>query len=94
VAVSCSSDSSALLALGLRTVAVAFRVGACAWDVGSLLYTPQDGVTKFPHWTVALAGLTEEKVSAIIEQFAIEKVRTAQDGIQSRNDEVMSLTIL
>ncbi|KAH5277151.1 non-reducing polyketide synthase elcA-like protein [Parastagonospora nodorum] len=73
VAVSCSSDTSTLLALGLRTVVVAFRVGACAWDVGSLLFAVQDTPRQFPHWTVALAGLSEEKVSAIIEQFAVEK---------------------
>jgi hypothetical protein len=54
---------------------VAFKVGACAWDVGSLFYAAaQDGSRQFPHWTVALAGLNEEKLLSIINQFAIEKV--------------------
>jgi hypothetical protein len=60
--------------LGLQTVAVAFRVGACTWDVGSLLYTSPNSSRSFPSWTSALAGIKEEDVLNIIEQFATERV--------------------
>nr|QGS83604.1 polyketide synthase [Shiraia bambusicola] len=55
--------------LGLETVAVAFRVGACAWELGSLISSSADDTLPYPSWTIALAGFREEQVSECIDDY-------------------------
>ena len=74
-AVSSSSNPSTLLFLGVQTVAVAFRVGACAWDTGSRFCLSQDDADPYQSWTVALAGADEETLAQAIERFVTENVR-------------------
>lgn len=74
VAVSCSRSASDLIRLGLQTVVIAFRVGACAWDVGSLLCGSSDAARPFPHWTIALAGLGEEDILKAVAHFVTDNV--------------------
>ena len=74
-AVSSSSNPSTLLFLGVHTVTVAFRVGACAWDIGSRFWFGQGEADPYQSWTVALAGADEEILTQAIERFATENVR-------------------
>lgn len=59
----------------MHTVAVAFRVGACAWDIGSRFCLGRGEADPYQSWTVALAGADEETLAQAIERFATENVR-------------------
>ena len=58
----------------MHTVAVAFRVGACAWDIGSRFGLGQGEADPYQSWTVALAGADEEALTQAIGRFAAENV--------------------
>lgn len=58
------------MALGLQSVAVAFRVGACAWDVGSRLTSGLDATGQYRQWTAALLGLSPDEVDDVLKKFS------------------------
>lgn len=60
--------------MGLQSVAVAFRVGACAWDVGSRLTSVPDANGQYRQWTAAILGLTADEVEEALKKFGEEKV--------------------
>jgi hypothetical protein len=74
VAVSCSHSRLDLLWLGLHTVAVAFRVGAVAWDVGSRLCACHDDSGRYQPWTAAVAGASVDDIREAIHLLATKKV--------------------
>lgn len=73
MAVSCATNVSELLPLALKTVAVAFRVGACAWDLGDGIASSQP--ESYPPWTASLYGISVEDVRTKIRDFAVNRVR-------------------
>lgn len=88
-AVSCATNVVELLPLAIETVAVAFRVGACAWETGSqLVANPRPG--SFPSWTAALYGINVEDLRQRIDKFVADTVslmmnRWKQDEVSFRN---------
>ncbi|PNS21559.1 beta-ketoacyl-acyl-carrier-protein synthase II [Sphaceloma murrayae] len=73
VAASCAKSASDLLTLGVQTIKIAFRVGACAWDFGLRLSASRDEAGRYQSWTAALAGVTYDEVAAIVKEFAAER---------------------
>lgn len=73
-AVSHASSVSDLLLLGLQSVTVAFRVGACAWDVGSRFTAVRDAAGRYRRWTATILGLTTEEVEEALRKFSEERV--------------------
>lgn len=61
--------------LGLQSVIVAFRIGACVWDVSSRLGGTVDDAGQHPSWTAAIVGLTGEEVAEGLREFTEVKVR-------------------
>lgn len=85
VAASCATSPAELSWLGLLTVKVAFRVGACAWDMGTRLSVLQDAAGKYRSWTAAIAGTTADELVEIIKRYSKEKVcLTKQKGGKER----------
>ena len=74
MAASCAACPADLLILGVLTVKVAFRVGACAWDMGSRLTPCRDATGQYRSWTAAFAGVEKNDVIDIIEQYVTSKV--------------------
>jgi hypothetical protein len=74
-AVSHATSISELATIGVQAVAVAFRLGACAWDVGSRIAEPQDGSGRYQRWTAALLGLPASQVQYALTKFIQERVR-------------------
>ncbi|KAI9689658.1 MAG: Type I Iterative PKS [Bogoriella megaspora] len=72
-AVSCASSPADLLWLGVYTVALAFRVGACAWDIGSRICFGQDDSGRYQFWTAAISGASGEEVEGAINVLAAKK---------------------
>ncbi|KAL9096260.1 MAG: hypothetical protein Q9165_001783 [Trypethelium subeluteriae] len=66
-------ERSYLLSLGVQTVAVAFRVGACAWDVGSRIYSKHSTAGHYPSWTAAIIGVSEDELTRSHEDFTRDK---------------------
>jgi hypothetical protein len=60
--------------LGLQSVIVAFRIGACVWDASSRLGGTLDASGQHPSWTAAIVGLTGEEVVESLRKFTEEKV--------------------
>ncbi|KAL6705696.1 hypothetical protein ACN47E_006485 [Coniothyrium glycines] len=77
VALSCSTSVSQLAVLGVQVVAIAFRVGVCAWEVGSMLYDSSSSTQQYPSWTTAIAGIQQEEVEKAIELFIATKSLSA-----------------
>ncbi|KAF4548432.1 Polyketide synthase CTB1-like protein [Elsinoe fawcettii] len=86
VAASCASSSSDLLSLGVQTVKVAFRVGASAWDLGQRISNTRDEAGKYQSWTAALAGVSLEEATAILDEFSTGKslAKTTSPYISAR----------
>lgn len=60
--------------LGLQSVIVAFRIGACVWDASTRLGGTLNAAGQHPSWTAAIVGLTGEEVSESLKRFTEEKV--------------------
>ena len=75
-AVSCSSSPSDLLSIGVHTVVLAFRIGACAWDVGTRICSSRDASDRYQSWTAALSGVSEEELARSLEHFTSDQVCT------------------
>ena len=60
--------------LGLQSVIVAFRVGACVWDASTRLGGTLNAAGQHPSWTAAILGLTGEEVLDSLRDFTKEKV--------------------
>jgi len=60
--------------LGLQSVVIAFRIGACVWDASTRLGGTLNAAGQHPSWTAAIVGLTGEKVIESISKFTKEKV--------------------
>ncbi|TKX25774.1 polyketide synthase [Elsinoe australis] len=86
VASSCASSSSDLLHLGVETVKVAFRVGACAWDFGTRLSNSRDEIGRYQSWTAALSGVSHDDVAATLKEFSSERslAKTTSPYISAR----------
>lgn len=73
-AVSHSSSVVELMHLGLQSVVVAFRIGACVWDASTRLGVMLNVASQHPSWTAAVVGLTGEEVIEGLRVFTEEKV--------------------
>ena len=82
---SAASSTSDLVRLGLHTVVAAFRLGACAWEVGCRLYNAQDSSEQYQSWTAALASGANsgDVVSRTVEKYGQSKVSDSMSaGVQ------------
>lgn len=73
-AVSYASSVSELVVFGLQSVAVAFRVGAMAWDVRDRLASDTGDTGQYLPWTAAILGLSPEEVYEGVKNFCIQNV--------------------
>ena len=76
-AISYASSTSELVLLGLKTVIVAFRIGACVWDVGERIADCIDADGRYRSWTVAVLGPSLPEVAEGLRKFAEDQVRHA-----------------
>lgn len=60
--------------LGLQSVVVAFRIGACVWDASTRLGGKLNAAGQHPSWTAAIVGLTGEEVNESLRKFTEDKV--------------------
>ncbi|GAB7325180.1 hypothetical protein MBLNU13_g09258t1 [Cladosporium sp. NU13] len=72
-AVSHSSSVVELMHMGLQSVAVAFRIGACVWDASTRLGGTLNVAGQHPSWTAAVVGLTDEEVIKGLRAFTEEQ---------------------
>ncbi|PPJ53310.1 hypothetical protein CBER1_00905 [Cercospora berteroae] len=79
VAVGSASSVTALVPLALHTVAVAVRLGARAWEIGSCLADTRRGANgRYASWTSAVGGISpqdlQDRVSAYTAEQALSSV--------------------
>lgn len=60
--------------LGLQSVVVAFRIGACVWDTSTRLGGTLNAGGLHPSWTAAIVGLTGEDITKSLKKFSEGKV--------------------
>ena len=90
-AVSSAHSTSSLLPLALHTVAVAFRLGALAWNVGARISSAGEdenfsATSSFVSWATAIAGISVSDLQEKLRLFAEQKVRSTREylGIVGR----------